>query len=234
MSRPLQCAIPKALSPEAQLSSYLKILPVERRAGMSPLVNQAAAMLEAACSVTIEMTGGVPRMAYCRSFSARHALLACATDVQTTAFLGSSELPWSELQAQGEEYLLRARISNIDPARSLLSGTHAALAAPRGPDDPEMFSALLAAAAAVLPTPFSGRFPQAWVVAMGDGNLIIPVILPPTIKELETGTWEVVPRRPAGTCRAREAHVSVSVETRGEAQMSEGRGAGARLTGSQG
>jgi hypothetical protein len=51
----------------------------------------------------------------------------------------------------------------------------------------------LATTMVLLPTGFEGHLPLAWIVAMGDGNLIAPIVLPPTLNEIEFGTWELTP-----------------------------------------
>jgi hypothetical protein len=175
------------ISPEAQLMSTLGGLPEELQEHLRSHFRRIADELELACPVNVELTSHGFAAGYTRCFNERVALIAYAPDVRSTVAVSLCPLPWEELRALGERYVAQFQSRGIKPFRALLECVYASFQSTA--IDLDLLHGI---AAVVDPTKLDGRLPVAWALALAENaHAMIPVILPPTMQEIEAGTWEM-------------------------------------------
>jgi hypothetical protein len=182
------------LSPRRQLEQHLESLPLHMQRRMETLVGGIATTLEGTCSTAVIMADQGISPGWARDFPERHALVAYAPDIRPTVVVGLSDRTCADLQIAGTQLAARMSSVQINPMRGLLQAVHSALGSTIvGVLDLQLIYKLLAMTLVLVPTGFEGRLPLAWTVALGDGNLIAPILLPPTLQEIETDSWECRP-----------------------------------------
>jgi hypothetical protein len=181
-----------SMSPEAQLMGWLATVPPRIQQRLRSHVRSIADLLEGTCTSNVELAAQRLSASYTRCCPERHALIAYAPDVRPTAVLALCATPWPELQVEGEHCVARARSHGMEPRRAIEEAVHLALASPKSRLlDCDLVRKTIATAVASTPAEVCGRLPIAWAVVVGKrASAVIPVILPPTIQEIEAGTWE--------------------------------------------
>jgi hypothetical protein len=182
------------LSPTRQLNQHLEYLPLRLQSRLRGIVEGMSQVLEVTCSIVSTITQQGTSSYLARSFPERHALVAYAPETRPTVLLGLNKRPFSDLQKDGIEIVASISKHQVDPRRVLMGAIIEVLGSTQvDVARNELIDRCLVTTMALLPTGFEGRLPLAWIVAMGDGNLIAPIILPPTLNEIESGTWEQTP-----------------------------------------
>ncbi|MBV8521577.1 MAG: hypothetical protein JOY71_05515 [Acetobacteraceae bacterium] len=126
-----------------------------------------------------------PQTAYFREFPERHALFHYDPALGQYTDLMLVSASWRDIQARGNGILANQARLKVDPFEALHVSVKLLLAGEiKGAE-------LLAFVTALAPTADARRFPIVWVVMMTDGKeMISPLILPPSIEEIENGSWE--------------------------------------------